>query len=138
MAREEGFFDDLARGLVDGTLTRGKAIRLMGAAVVGSTLGSLGIGGEASADPPGCKRNGKNCTRNDQCCSRNCSGGTCQEQTTTPPPVMCTPTANPCGLDNFCGTGDCACIPIVEGGATCVTRVCTGAPCTSSAQCPSG
>jgi hypothetical protein len=82
MAREDGFFDDLARGLADGSLTRGKALRLMGAAVVGSTLGSLGIG-EASADPPGCKRNGKNCTRNEQCCSRNCSGGSCQSQTTT-------------------------------------------------------
>jgi hypothetical protein len=44
MAREDGFFDDLVRGLADGSLTRGKAIRLMGAAVVGSTLGSLGIG----------------------------------------------------------------------------------------------
>ena len=83
MARaEDGFFDDLARGLADGTLTRGKAIRLMGAAVVGGALGSLGIG-EASADPIGCKRNGKNCTRNAQCCSGNCSGGSCQAQTTT-------------------------------------------------------
>jgi hypothetical protein len=77
MAREEdGFFDDLARGLASGSISRGKALRLMGAALLGGTLGSLGIG-EASADPPGCKRNGKNCTRNDQCCSKNCSGGTC-------------------------------------------------------------
>jgi hypothetical protein len=83
MARaEDGYFDDLARGLADGTLTRGKALRLMGAAVVGGALGSLGIG-EASADPPGCKRNGKTCTRGTQCCSGNCSGGTCQAQTTT-------------------------------------------------------
>ena len=37
---KEGFFDDLARGLADGTLTRGKALRLMGAAVVGGALGS--------------------------------------------------------------------------------------------------
>ena len=70
MAREDGFFDDLARGLADGSITRGKALRLMGAAVVGGTLGSLGIG-EASADPPCCKRNGKHCTRNTQCCSEN-------------------------------------------------------------------
>jgi hypothetical protein len=62
MAREESFFDELARGLADGTLTRGKALRLMGAALVGGTLGSLGIG-EAGADPPGCKRIGKHCTR---------------------------------------------------------------------------
>jgi hypothetical protein len=83
MAREESFFDDLARGLADGSITRGKALRLMGAAVVGGTLGSLGIDGEAGADPIGCKRNGKHCTRNDQCCSLNCSGGSCQAQTTT-------------------------------------------------------
>ena len=83
MARDDGFFDDLARGLADGTLTRGKALRLMGAAVVGGALGSLGMGTEASADPPGCKRNGKTCTRGTQCCSGNCSGGTCQAQTTT-------------------------------------------------------
>ena len=81
MAREEeGFFDDLARGLADGSVTRSKALRLMGAAVVGSALGSVGIGGEASADPPGCKRNGKACKKNTQCCSGNCVNaptGTC-------------------------------------------------------------
>src|ERR1051325_5284642 len=79
---EEGFFDDLARGLADGSITRGRALRLMGAALVGGALGSLGIG-KASADPPGCKRNGKNCTRDEQCCSGNCASGTCQAQTTT-------------------------------------------------------
>jgi hypothetical protein len=77
MAREEGFFDDLARGLADGSVTRAKALRLMGAAVVGCALGSVGIG-EAAADPPGCKREGKNCTRDTQCCSGACVGGTCQ------------------------------------------------------------
>jgi hypothetical protein len=83
MAREEeGLFDDLARGLADGSITRGRALRLMGAALVGGALGSLGIG-EASADPIGCKRNGKHCTRPDQCCSGNCASGTCQERTTT-------------------------------------------------------
>ena len=84
MAREEdGFFDELARGLADGSLTRGKALRLMGAALVGGTLGSLGIR-EAAADRPGCKRAGKNCTRNTQCCgSLVCPSGTCQTPTTT-------------------------------------------------------
>jgi hypothetical protein len=69
-------FDDLARGLADGSITRGKAIRLMGAALVGGALGSLGIG-EAGADPIGCKRNGKACKKDTQCCSGNCEGGTC-------------------------------------------------------------
>src|SRR3954454_9839196 len=48
MAREDGFFDDLARGLADGSVTRGKALRLMGAALVGGALGSVGIGEAAS------------------------------------------------------------------------------------------
>jgi hypothetical protein len=83
MAREDGFFDELARGLADGTLTRGRALRLMGAALVGGTLASLGIR-EAGADAPGCKRAGKNCTRTDQCCGNLvCLSGTCQTPTTT-------------------------------------------------------
>src|SRR5215218_2653635 len=83
MAREEGFFDELARGLADGSITRGRALRLMGAALLGGTLGSLGIG-EAAGDPPGCKRTGKHCTRTDQCCgSLVWLSGTCQTPTTT-------------------------------------------------------
>ena len=77
MAREDGFFDDLARGLADGSITRGKALRLMGAALVGGTLAALGIGGVAAADPPGCKRAGKACKKDTQCCSGNCEGRTC-------------------------------------------------------------
>jgi hypothetical protein len=75
-AREHSF-DELARGLASGSISRGRAIRLMGAAVVGGALGSLGIG-EAGADPPGCKRNGKVCTKHKVCCSGNCEDGTCQ------------------------------------------------------------
>jgi len=40
----------LARGLADGSITRGKALRLMGAALAGGALGSLGIR-EAAGDP---------------------------------------------------------------------------------------
>src|SRR5688500_2504247 len=74
-ARERSF-DELTRGLASGTLSRRRALRLMGAALVGGTLASLGIG-EAAADPPGCKRKGKNCKRDTQCCSGVCSNGTC-------------------------------------------------------------
>jgi len=121
MAREEGFFDELARGLADGSLTRGKALRLMGAAVVGGTLGSLGIG-EAGADAPGCKRIGKHCTRNDQCCgSLVCVSGTCQTQTTTPTPTTST-TETPTTSTT---TTTCSGLP---NGATCTinTDCCSG------------
>jgi len=47
-AREHSF-DELARGLASGSISRGRALRLMGAALVGGTLGSLGIRG-ATAD----------------------------------------------------------------------------------------
>jgi hypothetical protein len=71
-ARERSF-DELARGLANGSISRGKALKLMGAALVGGTLGSLGIGGIAAAAPPGCRHNGKQCKRDKQCCSGNCS-----------------------------------------------------------------
>jgi hypothetical protein len=45
----ERSFDELARGLASGSVSRGKALKLMGAALVGSTLASLGMGGEAAA-----------------------------------------------------------------------------------------
>jgi Dictyostelium (slime mold) repeat len=100
MAREDGFFDDLARGLADGSLTRGKALRLMGAAVVGGTLGSLGIG-EASADQ--CKRNGKPCKKNSQCCS-----GICDQATRTcAPPVLECQDDNDCDDGNVCTVDSC-------------------------------
>jgi hypothetical protein len=75
VAREHSF-DELTRGMASGSISRGKALRLMGAALVGGTLASLGIG-EAAADPPGCKRNGKNCTKDKVCCSGNCVNSTC-------------------------------------------------------------
>ena len=94
-------FDELARGLASGTLSRGKALRLMGAALVGGTLASLGIG-EAAADPPGCKRNGKHCKRDKQCCSGNCEGGAC---------------APACQDENDCPANQCQ-------QATCTNGVC--------------
>jgi hypothetical protein len=41
MAREEGFFGELARGLADDSVTRGKALRLMGAALLEQVARSL-------------------------------------------------------------------------------------------------
>src|SRR5215213_6535685 len=89
----------------------------MGAALVGGTLGSLGIG-EAGADRPGCKRIGKNCTRDPQCCGNLvCVSGTCQEaQTTTTTTTsttststtpMCIPNGSDCSAGTPCCSGDC-------------------------------
>jgi hypothetical protein len=156
MAREEGFFDELARGLADGSITRGKALRLMGAALAGGALGSLGIR-EAAGDPPGCKRAGKHCTRTDQCCgSLVCVSGTCQTPTTTTTetpttsttetpttsttetPTSCTPGSNICDF-GVCGPvgAFCSCVPTTEGQTACVVPFC-GDPCNSSVDCPGG
>jgi hypothetical protein len=166
MAREESFFDDLARGLADGSLSRGKALRLMGAALVGGTLGSLGIG-EAAGDPPGCKRNGKHCTRPDQCCSLNCSSGSCQTQTTTTTTSsttssttstststtstststtststtpMCLQNGGDCSGDTDCCSGNCVngtCAACPAGTTPCDTQCCqTGATCVNGTCCP--
>ena len=75
MAREAEGFDDLARGLADGSLTRGKALRLMGAALVGGAVAS--IPGIAEAAAP-LKPAGRKCRSNEQCKTGLClSSGVC-------------------------------------------------------------
>jgi hypothetical protein len=61
--------DELAKGLASGTLSRGKAIRWMGGALLGAALAS--VPGMAWADDD-CRRLGRECRRDSQCCSRNC------------------------------------------------------------------
>src|SRR5215218_6285749 len=108
MAREESFFDELARGLADGSVTRGRALRLMGAALVGGALASLGIG-EAGADEL-CKPEGKKCRKDKQCCSGKCEGGTCA--------AACGSNGATCTEGTQCCSGNCkggmcveSCIP---------------------------
>jgi hypothetical protein len=75
MARERtgaSSFDELAVGLSSGTLSRGKALRLMGAARVGGALAS--IPGIAWAKP---KPAGSKCKHDRQCQSRSCFNGRC-------------------------------------------------------------
>src|SRR5215210_1061647 len=64
----ERSLDELAKGLASGTLSRGKAIRWMGGALLGAALAS--VPGVAWAD--GGRRLGRDCRRDSQCCSRNC------------------------------------------------------------------
>jgi hypothetical protein len=148
-AREHSF-DELARALASGSISRRKALRLMGAALVGGTLASVGIG-EAAADPPGCKRNGKKCKRDTQCCSGKCEGGTCA--------AACPPNrvelsngtcAFPCGSQEPIFCFECACNggcvrafpPPPEGGSPAFFCSNQEAPvsdrCQTHADCPSG
>jgi hypothetical protein len=93
------YFDELASGLASGTLSRGKALKLMGAALVGGTLASLGIR-EASADL--CKPNGKTCKKNSQCCSGFCD----EDSDTCAPPPECQVNSD-CDDFNVCTADVC-------------------------------
>jgi|SRR5829696_351829 len=64
----ERSLDELAKGLATGTLSRGKAIRWMGGALLGAALAS--VPGVAWAND--CRRLGRECRRDSQCCSKNC------------------------------------------------------------------
>jgi hypothetical protein len=128
-ARERAF-DALATEMASGSISRGKALKLMGAALVGGTLASLGIG-EAAADNE-CKPVNKKCRKNHQCCSGKCEGGTC----------ACLPDHHPTlGIISPCTSGTQCCSGFCSGGF-CVGRnsilcVCqtggTFATCTSIA-----
>src|SRR5215217_1323031 len=136
MARgtRDNIFDELASGLANGTLSRGKALKLMGAALAGGALASLGIG-EAAADRPGCKRNGKACKSDTQCCSGTCSGGTC---------ASCRSVGGSCTADIQCCADESTnflriCdIPASQSNGTCATCRSNGSPCSSDGECCSG
>ena len=113
-ATMESSFDALAKGLANGTVSRGKALRLMGAALVGGALAS--IPGMAWAAKPSCP-----------------SGVTCKGQ--------CCPVGATCGKAKgggcTCPTGQTAC------GGQCVTNTCSNQgeafnPATCQCECPTG
>jgi hypothetical protein len=141
MARQttESSFDELTRGLASGGISRGRALRLMGAALVGGTLTSFGIGGVAAADE--CKPTAKKCKKNKQCCSGNCSGGKCAA--CPPGQVLC---SNGSCVSNSCPTGQtfnsstCQC-ECPSGQVLCSNGSCglpNGGTCTADTQCCSG
>ena len=153
-------FDELARALASGSISRGKALRLLGAALVGGTLASLGMGGVAAAaqgdqgENEDCKRAGKKCKRNEQCCSGNCSSGICGECPTGQEPCggMCRNSiGGSCSSNSQCCSGNCSisgtCQSCTPGTSSCgrvggfclanasgagTTCVCTDARCVSS------
>ena len=90
-------FDELTRGLASGSISRGRALKLMGAALVGGTLASLG--GVAAADDE-CKPVNKKCRKDAQCCSGRCD--------TTSRTCACREDGGPCTDDTQCCSGFCA------------------------------
>ena len=145
-ARERSF-DALAKGLASGTVSRGKALKLMGATLVGGALASVpGIAWAAPKPRP----NGRRCKTNSQCVSQNCVDRVCQagggdpEPTCTPScpegeecigqegtPPFCVPICTP-----SCPEGVCQCVRSGDGsGNVCVAF--GASPVVSSCdQCP--
>ena len=118
-------FDELASGLASGTLSRGRALRLMGAALIGGTLASLGIG-EAAAAPIGCKGDGKKCKNDTQCCSGKCG----EDHKCT----ACTANGGDCIVDSDCCTNICD----QENGGTCASCRSNGNSCSGDSECCGG
>jgi len=125
-------FDELAKGLATGTLSRGKAIRLVGGALLGAALGSFP--GVAWADD--CRRLGRECRRDSQCCSKNCVRRGDDKV------CGCPEGKSRCGLrcvnletnENHCGE----CFNRCAAGQECVDGVCGGEVCPGELLTPVG
>jgi hypothetical protein len=91
-------FDELTRGLASGNLSRGKALKLMGAALLGGTLAS--IPGLAWAKP---RPDGAKCKRNKHCASGQCVNGVCGGG-------ACAGCTEPCECATDARTGEQVCV----------------------------
>ena len=132
MAREESFFDELARGLADGSVTRAKAIRLMGSALVGAALASV----------PGVAWANDRCSQGQTRCGDRCVNLKTNER-------HCGSCRNRCGTKQTCCGGRCvnlkrserhcgSCSNRCEEGQECIDGVCGGEVCQGEFLIPVG
>jgi len=140
-------FDELTRGLASGSISRSKAIRLMGAALVGGTLASFpGVGWAAKGGRSSCAQFcqslfGANTPEEAKCVSQGTKGqGPCFTCTTStgcgPNFTKLTCTEVP-GQTYSCATCQCGC---PSGQVVCGGRCGTsnGGSCATDNQCCSG
>jgi len=140
-------FDELTRGLANDTLSRGKALRLMGAALVGGTLASLpGVAWAAKGGRSSCAHFcqslfGASTPQEGECvsqaksregaCFRCTEAGGCGPSFTKPTCPEVT------GQTYNCSTCQCECpTGQEECGGKCGTSI--GGTCTTNDQCCSG
>jgi hypothetical protein len=137
--------DELAKGLASGTISRRKALRLMGVALVGGALASIpGIAwaaeGGNSTCAKFCRENFPPGRERGECISAGARGeGPCFDNGGE----NCDPTGGSCetGFPFGCqNSPNCFCMKSTEGTTFCAESVsCEGLTvCTSSQDCPTG
>ncbi len=140
-ATGQNSFDELAKGLASGTITRVQALKLIGAAVLGTMLVPLlprrafadsEDGCPAAHDPCGdiCCRPGEECCGNGTCCGaaeKCCGDGICCGAAED----CCAGTC--CEHRKDCVDGQCVCSPqFVTCGSECcdpILETCVGGQC---------
>src|SRR3954470_17669338 len=116
---EHAAFDELARGLADGTVTRRRVLKLMGAALLGGLGAMVGLGTLTDdADAKKRKRKRKKKASSTSVCGPTtcpgcCSAGSCVQLAQQSATV--------------CGRGGGACVACAAGRA-CVDGACTSSP----------
>jgi hypothetical protein len=127
---QERSFDAVARGLANGSITRGRALRLLGGALLGGAVASIpGVGwlaggsGEAHAQVPGDGPGGSTCSNGGQSCTAQkcCEGLSCLADLTSSTEKFCCPASSltvcgskccPTGALLGCTAGKCQCPPL--------------------------
>ena len=130
ISASDSSFDGLARGLADGTISRRRALRMIGGALVGGVLASIpGMAWAAKPAPcPSGKKCGKRCCPDASfvCSKGNCAcpsgttncGGTCVNLTTfQTDPQNCGTCGNICPPGTACSSGEC--LSLCSGGQSC-------------------
>ena len=134
MAREyrvaSSSFDELAVGLSSGTLSRGKAIKLMGAALLGGVLAFTPK--VADAFPI---HNPHKCNSAGECTTGTCCAGTCCGEGAKGG-VTCIPAAPACQQGGrHKGRVGTLCATTTEGETTCLSGCGTYESCSTTADC---
>jgi hypothetical protein len=144
----EGPLDTLARSLASGEVSRGRALRLLGGALVGGLLGAVGVGridgsnGEAQAQT--CAGEGERC-RSTPCCegllcvNGECTSGCPAGQTrcvcpSDEPGANIGTCVNRSTDPNNCGTCCNQCAEPTGTDAPCRVRACVSGACTTVAN----
>jgi len=127
-ATEASSFDDLAKGMASGNLSRRKALRMLGAALVGGALASMpGVAWAAPCRSPRIRCAGQCCAEGVTACQGTGRNKTCG------PPVGCPTGQEVCGgqcVDTSTDVANCGGC----GNACRATAICVGGQCV----CPPG